>query len=166
MSAQQHAHGGLRRNRRTVIKAAAWTAPAVAVVTAAPALATTTAPPPTGAEISSPNFGETGRGIRIIPIDADYNYTSFANGTTITLTVTGSGTLTGLVVSGGAFSPAITTLTAGTYTILATNGAANFTVRGSMNAGGSLTATASVSWLGPPAGSANTGSVTTAPVAP
>lgn len=154
------------KTRRTVVKAAAWSAPAIAVVSAAPAFASTPLPP-TGAEIGSPNFGADQRGFRVQPLDANFQNTTFANGTTITLTITGTGTLSGLTISGGVFAPPITTLTApGTYTVTATPGAGNFIVRGTMtpNPGGSLSATGSMTWVGPPSGTAPLGSATTAPV--
>lgn len=154
-----------RKSRRTVVKAAVWSAPAIAVISAAPAFASTPLPP-TGADISTPNFGADRRGFRVFSTDSNFNNTAFANGTVITLTITGNGTLNGLTITGGAFSPAITTLAAGNYIITATTGAMGVTIAGTMtpNPGGSLTATGSMSWVGPPSGSAPLGSATTASV--
>lgn len=151
-----------RKSRRTVVKAAAWSAPAIAVVSAAPAIAATP-PPPTGAFIGASNFGDTQRGFVVMPMSPG-GPTTFAAGTVITLTVTGPGTISGLTISGGSFSPAITQLTAGTYTINATTGATQFSITGNLTpTGATLTASASLVWSGPPSGSASTGSTTTIP---
>ncbi|MCI1748743.1 MAG: hypothetical protein LKI24_12040 [Acidipropionibacterium sp.] len=109
--------------RRSVLKAAAWTAPVVAAATVVPlAAATTTPPPPAGGNTSTPNFGAK-RGVQINLVDESFVPTAFPAGASIELTVTGSGSISGLTVSGGTFSGGTPDpLTAGTYTITPTAG--------------------------------------------
>ncbi len=134
-------------SRRTVVAGAAWAVPVIAVASAAPMAAAASDPVPTGAEISAANFSGGLRGARINLVDENLNGVPYpSTGATITLTVTGSGTLAGLSnITGGSFSPPITDLTAGTYTIIATPGANNFNFRGTLS--GSLTLQASIAFV-------------------
>ncbi len=132
-------------SRRTVLKAAAWAAPVVALAAAAPLAAASTTPPPRveGATITASNFGSE-RGAVIGLVDEDFNPIPYPAGTTIELTVTGTGALEITRVSNGAFSPAVTTLTAGTYTLNPTAGAPTMSFRGSMT--GTLTLEAAITY--------------------
>lgn len=133
-------------SRRTVLKAAVWAAPIVAVAAAAPLAAASTTPAPRvdGATITASNFGPTERGAVIGLVDSDFNPIAFPGGSTISLTVTGTGSLTVTRVVNGAFSPAVTELTAGTYTLNPNGGALNVNFRGPVT--GSITVQAAITY--------------------
>ncbi len=139
------AAAGKSASRRTVLKAAAWAAPVVAVAAAAPLAAASTTPPPQvdGANIAASNFGAE-RGAVINLVDQDFNPIPYPAGTTIELTVTGTGSLQVSRVANGAFSPEVTTLTAGTYTLNPNGGAMNVNFRGSLT--GTLTVEAAITY--------------------
>jgi hypothetical protein len=117
-------------SRRTVVKVAAWSVPAVAVAVAAPSAAASVVPgPPVDGFVGT--FGQNGqvrRGIDTRLVDEDFNAVPFPAGTTFTVTITdvdnGSvtlGTITGATLLGTETGPDGETI----YTFSAFEGGTN-----------------------------------------
>lgn len=132
--------------RRSVLKAAAWTAPVVAAASIVP-MAAASGETPAGVFIGNGRYGTSsdGRYVRINLQNADYQDIVYPSNVTTTLTVvvTGAGTLSGVSVTGG--SPTPSSISEGTYTFTATPGVSSLQIRGSISGSLTFTATASFS---------------------
>ena len=119
-------------SRRTVVKAAAWAAPVVAVAAAAPMAAATVEPEPAGVAMTATNHSsiEGGYWVSTRPSDVDGEEVPFPSSgdTIVTLTITGAGSANVTAVSPAGISGAPTTgtLTAGTYQFVVPAGTPRF----------------------------------------